>query len=113
MTDELLTTEVPALVPARMVNEFTYCPRLFHIEWVQALFEGNADTSEGSWQHRAVDRAAGKVPTPEQVGDLKRATAVMLGSETLGVVAVIDLLEAKDGKVVPVDTKKGLSLIHI
>ena len=28
-------TTVPELVPARMLNEFSYCPRLFHIEWVQ------------------------------------------------------------------------------
>lgn len=112
MTDEMLTADVPALVPARMVNEFTYCPRLFHIEWVQALFEGNADTAEGSWQHRAVDRAAGRVPPPEQASELRRATAVMIGSENLGVVAVIDLLEADNGKVVPVDTKKGRPPAH-
>jgi len=44
--------EVPDLVPARMVNEFTYCPRLFFLEWVQARFADNADTVDGRYQHR-------------------------------------------------------------
>lgn len=29
---------LPETVPARMVNEFVYCPRLFHLEWVQSRF---------------------------------------------------------------------------
>jgi CRISPR-associated protein Cas1 len=102
---------VPALVPARMVNEFAYCPRLFHLEWVQAVFEGNADTAEGQWRHRAVDRHSGAVPLPDE-GEVRRATSVMLGSERLGLVAVIDLLEPGDGSVVPVDTKKGRPPAH-
>ena len=104
--------ELPALVPARMVNEFSYCARLFHLEWVQSVFEGNADTAEGQWRHRAVDKQADLVPEPERIDELRRATSVMLGSETLGLVAVIDLLEPLDGKVVPVDTKKGRPPTH-
>ena len=45
-------TEVPKLVPVRMVNEFEYCPRLFYLEWVQARFEDNPDTVEGRFVHR-------------------------------------------------------------
>lgn len=44
--------DFPSQVPARMLNEFSYCPRLFHLEWVQGQFVGNADTAEGTWQHR-------------------------------------------------------------
>jgi hypothetical protein len=56
---------VPELVPARMVNEFAYCPRLFFLEWVQTRFTDNADTVEGRYQHRAVDqeRAPRRCPT--------------------------------------------------
>ena len=28
------------LVPARMLNEFAYCPRLCYLEWVQARLLG-------------------------------------------------------------------------
>lgn len=37
---------LPAVVPARMVNEFAYCPRLFHLEWVGREWADNADTAE-------------------------------------------------------------------
>ena len=30
--------ELPDYLPARMVNEFVYCPRLFFYEWVEASF---------------------------------------------------------------------------
>jgi CRISPR-associated protein Cas1 len=106
-----LADELPGLVPARMVNEFTYCPRLFHLEWVQGQFEHNADTAEGKWRHRAVDRPAGRAPLPAE-GEVAKATSVHLGSERLGLIAVIDVLESKDGKVRPVDTKKGRPPSH-
>lgn len=102
---------IPDLVPARMVNEFSYCPRLFHLEWVQGQFEHNADTAEGRWRHRAVDQQAGRAPLPIE-GELKRASAVQIGSERLGLIAVIDVLEGADGTVRPVDVKKGIAPSH-
>lgn len=105
------SSAVPDLVPARMVNEFVYCPRLFHLEWVQGQFEHNADTAEGRWRHRAVDRPAGRAPLPDD-GDLVRATSVQLGSDRLGLIAVIDVLEGVGGAVRPVDTKKGRPPAH-
>lgn len=102
--------EVPDLVPARMVNEFTYCPRLFHLEWVQSRFADNLDTEEGAYVHRVVDEPGGRVPDPDHADELKVARSVPLSSSTLGLVAVVDLLEpdATDGdRVVPVDYKKG------
>lgn len=98
--------EIPELVPARMLNEFTYCPRLFFLEWVQGRFVDNADTVEGRWRHRAVDREQGAAPLPED-GTIIAAKSVMLSSTELGVVARIDLIEGDDGAVRPVDTKRG------
>ena len=69
--------EVPELVPARMVNEFAYCPRLFFLEWVQARFDDNADTVDGRYQHRVVDDAGGRLPPPAEVGAVK-ARSVLL-----------------------------------
>ncbi len=34
-------TDVPELIPARMLNEFAYCPRLAYLEWVQGEFTDN------------------------------------------------------------------------
>ncbi|HET7922949.1 MAG TPA: hypothetical protein VFM15_09370 [Gammaproteobacteria bacterium] len=35
------------LLPARMVNEYQYCPRLAYLEWVQGEWADSADTVEG------------------------------------------------------------------
>lgn len=112
MSTRTRVEEIPALVPARMVNEFSYCPRLFHLEWVQGQFEGNADTAVGAWTHRAVDRPSGQLAPPDDGFDGPRATSVMLSSERLGVIAVVDAVEASGGLTVPVDTKKGRPPAH-
>ncbi len=98
--------EVPDLVPARMVNEYTYCPRLFFLEWVQARFADNEDTAEGRYVHRVVDRPEGRAPLPED-GEFIASRSVMLSSPELGLVAKVDLIEGNDGEVRPVDTKRG------
>lgn len=98
--------DVPDLVPARMVNEFTYCPRLFFLEWVQARFADNTDTVEGRWQHRRVDAGGGAAPLPDE-GELRVARSLMLSSTTLGLVAKVDVLEGSGSHVTPVDTKRG------
>jgi CRISP-associated protein Cas1 len=99
-------TEVPELIPARMLNEYAYCPRLFFLEWVDQLWADSADTAEGDWQHRRVDAGGGAAPLPAE-GALKQARSVELASERLGITAKLDLLEAAGDGVLPVDTKKG------
>ncbi|MGH9108391.1 MAG: CRISPR-associated protein Cas4 [Acidimicrobiales bacterium] len=84
--DGVVDGEIPALVPARMVNEFAYCPRLFHLEWVQAQFAESDDVVEGRYRHRVVDKEAGRAPLPED-GTLHAARSVRLSSTTLGLVA--------------------------
>jgi CRISP-associated protein Cas1 len=99
-------TGVPELVPARMLNEYAYCPRLFFLEWVDQLWASSHDTAEGDRQHRRVDAGGGAAPLPAE-GEVKAARSVELSSETLGIIAQLDLLEGAEGGVVPVDTKKG------
>jgi len=98
--------DVPDLVPARMVNEMAYCPRLFFLEWVQARFADNAETVDGRYQHRVVDHEGGLLPEPADVGAV-RARSVMLSSPKLGLVGRVDLVEGADGVVRPVDVKRG------
>lgn len=106
MTEHGWRGDVPELVPARMVNEYAYCPRLFYLEWVQQEFADNLDTAEGRAHHRRVDQPEGRAPLPEE-GELRVARSVQLSSEELGLVAKVDLIEGEAGAVRPVDTKRG------
>ena len=100
--------DVPPL-PARMVNEFVYCPRLAYLEWVQGEWADSADTVEGRFVHRAADKAGGALPEADELGEQERihARSVTLSSEALGVVAKLDLVEGEGGIVRPVDYKHG------
>ncbi len=112
-------TGAPELVPARMLNEYTYCPRLCYMEWVQGEFAHSADTVDGRFQHRGVDRPGGDLPARGQnggspgaedgEGQVERihARSVMLSDEGLGAIARIDLVEAEGGRATPVDYKRG------
>lgn len=101
--------DVPALLPARMLNEFAYCPRLGYLMWVQGEFADNAFTEEGRWAHRRVDTDEdGPLPTPEEDAEAPKAVrSVMLSSEREGLVARIDLVELEGKRAVPVDYKRG------
>lgn len=105
----LLSTEVPDQLPVRMINEYAYCPRLFYLEYVQGEWAHNTDTLEGRFVHRRVDQEAGAVPGPESIGEQVKlhSRSVMVGSDALGAVARIDVIETDQGRVVPVDYKRG------
>lgn len=138
------------LLPARMLNEFVYCPRLFYYEHVEGVFLHSADTRRGAEEHKRVDAGKGGLPkakkhspapepasvssaadrasetdaldapdavasgnaegapsesaaadsaapTPPLDAEIIHARSVMLGSETLGVVAKLDLVEVTLG----------------
>ena len=96
------------LIPARILNEFVYCPRLAYLEWVQKEWESSSDTVEGRQVHRRVDKQGGALPEPDDdSADLRIARSVELSSEKLDLVAKIDLVESEDGEVRPVDYKRG------
>jgi CRISP-associated protein Cas1 len=99
----------PEQLPARMINEFSYCPRLFYLEYVQQEWDQSADTLEGKFVHRRVDSQSGAAPAADQVEETVRihARSIDVGSDTLGAIARIDLLEGENGWVTPVDYKRG------
>ena len=102
---------LPDYLPARMINEFVYCPRLFHCEQVQGVFVESADTIEGSIQHRRVDMEGGEPPPPGSASEEPViARSITLSSERHKVIAKLDLAEFADGKAVPVDYKHGRPL---
>ncbi len=99
---------VSELVPARMLNEFAYCPRLCYLEWVQGEFAHSEDTLDGRFQHRRVDRESGNLSGPDSADDsVIHARSVLLSDEELGAIARIDLVEAQGNRATPVDYKRG------
>jgi CRISPR-associated protein Cas1 len=127
--------DVPELIPARMLNEFAYCPRLAYLEWVQGEFADSLDTIEGRFGHRRVDQPS-RADVPEPGGEsTKDATgtkisegegesppsgplpkdedeqihtrSLMLSAPSEGLIAKMDLVDLQAGVAVPVDYKHG------
>jgi CRISPR-associated protein Cas1 len=98
------------LLPARMVNEYVYCPRLAYLEWVQGEWDDNSDTVDGRYAHRRVDvDTVTEVPAGETVEKDRNLTArsVTLSSDTLGAIARMDLIEVEGRHATPIDYKRG------
>src|SRR6266853_1504478 len=100
-------------LPARMLNEFVYCPRLFYYEHVEGVFVESADTVKGAAEGDSDLSTLNSQLSTSANADTIHSRSVMLGSERLGVVAKMDLVEAtlsRDGSVAavqPVDYKVG------
>lgn len=102
--------QLPEYLPARMLNEYVYCPRLFFYEWVDGVFAPSAETVEGALRHEVLERKADPLPSEhngQPDGGRIHARSVQLASETHKLIATIDLLEGVDGRVQPVDYKRG------
>ena len=52
----------PEFVPARMINEVSYCERLMYLEWSQGEFADNYFTVDGRFSHRRADEPGGALP---------------------------------------------------
>jgi CRISPR-associated endonuclease Cas1/CRISPR-associated protein Cas4 len=103
-----LSGDLP-LLPARMVNEYQYCPRLAYLEWVQGEWADSHDTVRGRYVHRRVDKPKGDLPpaaTTEE-DELIHARSITLSSNRLGIIAKLDLIEGEGSTVTPIDYKKG------
>lgn len=101
--------EMP-LLPARMINEYQYCPRLSYLEWVQGEWSESVDTVEGRYTHRRVDRPGGSLPSPAVDGaqsERLHVRSITLSSARLRLIARMDLVEAEGNHVTPVDYKRG------
>jgi CRISPR-associated protein Cas1 len=96
-------------LPARMLNEFVYCPRLYFYEHVEGVFVHNRETVEGALRHAKLDDGKGELtPADELAADDKlHSRSVTLASETHRLIAKLDLIEVAGGAVVPVDYKRG------
>lgn len=101
---------LPDYFPARMLNEFVYCPRLFYYEWVEGEFAHNRETVEGAIRHAKVDSGSGELAASEELaqrGETIHARSVTLASEQHRLIAKLDLVEADGETATPVDYKRG------
>ena len=121
-------------LPARMINEFAYCPRLFYFEHIEGLFVHNADTIEGNIRHKRVDKKTSALPAGKKKNSAKstgtlfdmqepvtetveleedqdpkhiHATSVTLASDHYGIISKIDLIEVEGNVANPVEYKRG------
>ena len=71
------------LLPARILNEYVYCPRLAYLEWVQGEWADSADTEEGRFRHRRADKPSGALFDADDLGgdDRIHARSLTIASE--------------------------------
>ncbi len=65
----LRNQQEPEQIPARMLNEFVYCRRLFYYEFVEGVFVESADTLRGAAIHQRVDTGNGGLPAAKRKAD--------------------------------------------
>ena len=125
-TARLQAEPEPQPIPARMLNEFVYCRRLFYYEFVEGVFVESADTLRGEAIHQRVDSGSGALPAAKKksetdkakteekaessepienrkteiVNDVIHSRSVQMGSERLGVVAKMDLVEVRAARAI-------------
>jgi CRISPR-associated protein Cas1 len=92
----------------RNLHNFIYCPRLFYFQWVENVFQENADTVAGSHVHRNVD-APSRLEDPEELGlpEGAKLRSLRLESESLGLIGVADIVEGGPDGAEVIDYKKG------
>ena len=100
--------ELQPPLPVRRLHNFIYCPRLFYFQWVENIFQENADTVAGSHVHRNVD-APSRLDDPKELGlpEGAKLRSLRLESESLGLIGVVDIVEGGPDGAEIIDYKKG------
>jgi CRISPR-associated protein Cas1 len=98
--------ETQDLVPVRALNQATYCPRLYYLQYVEAVMPTNEHVEGGHFDHRRVT-APGLANRTRKEGDALQTRSTPLSSEALGLTGVLDVVEEKGGEAYPVETKHG------
>lgn len=102
-------------MPVRRLQNFVYCPRQFYLQWVEQVFEENADTAAGTALHRQTNQPSRfederAVALREGLPEGTRLRSLRLESPALGLTGAIDLLEGGTQGLLIVDYKKGSPL---
>lgn len=89
-------------IPISMLNALAYCPRRFAYEYIQSEMLINEHVFEGSLRHQGIDLGG-----MAWLGDSVQERRVYVWSERLKIAGICDLVEQKDGRIYPVEYKKG------
>jgi CRISPR-associated protein Cas1 len=101
-----------------MIAQFAYCPRRFHLMYVEGQWAENEFTVEGKAIHRRVDRIDQILPETSvtESAELEEgesppviARSVSLAADDLGLMGKLDLVscDPEGGEAIPVETKRG------
>lgn len=93
-------------LPVRALNQVTYCPRLYYLQYVDSVMPTNEHVEGGLYDHRRVDDPDLKNKTRKD-GGTATSRGVAFTSEALGITGVLDVLEERGGEAYPVETKHG------
>ncbi len=109
----LSDSENQYFTPVRGLNEYVYCPRLFHLMYVQGLFDESVDTVEGAIAHNkrlGKTKAVSKMEDNEENYAPWRSDIVRefsLSSDQFGIYGKFDVIMANSNEIVPVEVKHG------
>lgn len=97
-----MDTARPDFLPLSFLNQYVYCPRRFWLMYVQDEMEVNAPVLEGTLRH---ERAHQPGQHTDELG--RRWRSVYVWSETLHIAGIADVVEERNGHLVPVEHKRG------
>ncbi|MBC7227417.1 MAG: CRISPR-associated protein Cas4 [Thermoflexales bacterium] len=89
-------------LPLSMLNQLEYCPRRFWLMCVCGEMEVNAPVLEGTYQHQRVHTGG-----TTREGDTLVHRRVYLWSDRLRVAGFADVVEEREGVLIPVEYKHG------
>jgi CRISPR-associated protein Cas1 len=102
-----MSADAPAdLIPVRALNQVSYCPRLYYLEYVEAVMPVNEHVEDGLFLHRRVNDPDLAQRTRKE-GDSLHTRSVSLSSERLGLSGKLDLVEEREGESYPIEYKRG------
>ncbi len=102
----MLALPAADLIPVRALNQVTYCPRLYYLQYVDAVVPVNEHIEGGLFDHRRVNDP-GLANRTRKEGNTRSTRGAALTSERLGITGVLDVIEEKGEIAYPVETKHG------
>lgn len=99
------------LIQARGLNELTYCPRLYHLMYVQGLFDYSADTVSGEAEHSRRRYRTTKSELQDEILETpwpkEKVNGITLSVQDMGIIGKFDVVIESERIAFPVEDKHG------